>query len=188
MRDWLGGNSALEGKSAVSTAGGPATISGRHRTRKRRNAMTERPDAADPATGSVRYVDPEGLHKNPAFTNVVVVEGPVRTVHVGGQNAVDASGNIVGKGDIAAQTEQVLANVRAALAAGGAEPEHVIKWNLLLVEGVSLQEGFSAKARWSSSRGVHDAPLHRSRGGRGSEGRSPRLEASSMSKASKRSA
>ena len=38
--------------------------------------MAERPDAANPATGSVRYVDPEGLNKNPAFTNVVVVEGP----------------------------------------------------------------------------------------------------------------
>jgi enamine deaminase RidA (YjgF/YER057c/UK114 family) len=147
MRDWLGGDSALEEKPAVETAGFPATISGRHPTRKRRNAMTERPDAAEPATGSVRYVDPEGLHKNPAFTNVVVVEGPVRTVHVGGQNAVDASGNIVGKGDIATQTEQVLANVRAALAAGGAGPEHVIKWNLLLVEGASLQEGFSAFQR-----------------------------------------
>jgi hypothetical protein len=59
--------------------------------------MTERPDAANPATGSVRYVDPEVLNKNPAFSNVVVVEGPVRTVYVGGQNAVDASGNIVGK-------------------------------------------------------------------------------------------
>ena len=69
--------------------------------------MAERPDAADaanPATGSVRYVDPEGLNKNPAFSNVVVVEGPVRTVYVGGQDSVDASGNIVGKGDIAAQT------------------------------------------------------------------------------------
>ena len=60
---------------------------------------------------------------------------------------MDASGNIVGKGDIAAQTEQVLANVRAALAAGGAEPEHVIKWNLLLVEGASLEEGYSAFQR-----------------------------------------
>ena len=109
--------------------------------------MTEPPDAANPATGSVRYVDPEGLHKNPAFTNVVVVEGPAKTVYVGGQDSVDASGSIVGKGDIAAQTEQVLANVRAALAAGGAEPEHVIKWNLLLVEGVSLQEGYSAFQR-----------------------------------------
>ena len=106
--------------------------------------MADRSDAAEPTAGSVSYVDPEGLHKNPAFTNVVVVEGPVRTVHVGGQNAVDGSGNIVGKGDLAAQTEQVLANLRAALAAGGAEPEHVVKWNLLVVEGESLEAGFSA--------------------------------------------
>ena len=106
--------------------------------------MADQPGAADHTTGSVRYVDPEGLHKNPAFTNVVVVEGPVRTVHVGGQNAVDGSGNIVGKGDVAAQTEQVLANLRAALAAGGAGPEHVVKWNLLVVEGESLEAGFSA--------------------------------------------
>jgi enamine deaminase RidA (YjgF/YER057c/UK114 family) len=112
-----------------------------------RDTMDDRSDAAEPTVGSVSYVDPEGLHKNPAFTNVVVVEGPVRTVHVGGQNAVDISGNIVGKGDIAAQTEQVLANLQAALVAGGARPEHVIKWNLLLVEGVSLQEGYSAFRR-----------------------------------------
>ena len=110
--------------------------------------MADQPGAADQTTGSVRYVeDPEGLHKNPAFTNVVVVEGPVRTVHVGGQNAVDASGNIVGKGDIAAQTEQVLANLRVALAAGGAKPEHVVKWNLLVVEGQPLEAGFSAFRR-----------------------------------------
>jgi enamine deaminase RidA (YjgF/YER057c/UK114 family) len=108
---------------AVFTASGSATINGRHCTLEKRDAMAERPDAANPATGSVRYVDPEGLNKNPAFTNVVVVEGPARTVYVGGQDSVDASGDIVGKGDVAAQTEQVLANVRAALAAGGAGPE-----------------------------------------------------------------
>ena len=134
-------------RAAVFTASGSATINGRHCTLKKRNAIAERSDAANPATGSVRYVDPEGLNKNPAFTNVVVVEGPARTVYVGGQDSVDASGNIVGKGDLAAQTEQVLANVRTALAAGGAGPEHVIKWNLLVVEGLSLQEGFSAFQR-----------------------------------------
>ena len=110
------------------------------------DVMTDRMDRQD-EVGSVRYINPDGLNRNPAFTNVVVVEGPAKTVYVGGQDSVDASGNIVGKGDIAAQTEQVLANVRAALAAGGAEPEHVIKWTLLLVEGVSLQEGFSAFQR-----------------------------------------
>jgi enamine deaminase RidA (YjgF/YER057c/UK114 family) len=94
--------------------------------------------------GSVRYIDPDSLNKNPAFTNVVVVEGNVKTVHIGGQDAVNASGEIVGKGDIVAQTEQILANVRAALAAGGAEPEHIIKWNIYVVEGQSLQAGFGA--------------------------------------------
>jgi enamine deaminase RidA (YjgF/YER057c/UK114 family) len=43
-----------------------------------------------------------------------------------------------------AQIEQILANLRAALAAGGARPEHIIKWNVYIVEGQSLQEGFAA--------------------------------------------
>ena len=40
------------------------------------------------------------------------------------------SGTIVGRGDIAAQVEQVFHNLQAALAAGGAALEHVIKWNI----------------------------------------------------------
>jgi enamine deaminase RidA (YjgF/YER057c/UK114 family) len=105
--------------------------------------MSDFPNSAG-GTGSVRYINPDSLNKNPAFTNVVVVEGNVMTVHIGGQDAVNASGEIVGKGDIAAQTEQILANVRAALAAGGAGPEHIIKWNLYVVEGQPLQAGFGA--------------------------------------------
>ena len=96
------------------------------------------------STESVRYINPDSLNNNPAFTNVVVVEGNVKTVHIGGQDAINASGEIVGKGDIVAQTEQILANVRAALEAGGARPEHIIKWNLYVVEGQSLQAGFAA--------------------------------------------
>ena len=68
-------------------------------------------------------------------------------MHIGGQDAVNASGEIAGKGDIVAQTEQVLANVRAALEAGGARPEHVIKLNIYVVEGQPLQEGFEAFQR-----------------------------------------
>ena len=51
--------------------------------------MADQFDPANP-TGSVRYVDPDELNKNPAFTNVVVVEGPTRTVYVGGQDSVNA--------------------------------------------------------------------------------------------------
>jgi enamine deaminase RidA (YjgF/YER057c/UK114 family) len=94
--------------------------------------------------GEVKYINPDSLPKNPAFTNVVTVTDPVKTVYVGGQDAVDTSGAIVGKGDLKAQTEQILKNIQAALAAGGAQLEHVIKWNVYVVQGQSLEEGFEA--------------------------------------------
>lgn len=94
--------------------------------------------------GEVKYINPEGLPKNPAFTNVVTVTGPVKTIYIGGQDAVDASGAIVGKGDLKAQTEQILKNIQAALAASGAQPEHVVKWNIYVLQGQSVQEGYAA--------------------------------------------
>ena len=81
--------------------------------------MTEQSELAS-AKGQVQYLSPDTLSKNPAFTNVVVVSGSVKTVDVGGQDAVDASGAIIGKGDLKLQTEQILQNIQAALAAGGA--------------------------------------------------------------------
>jgi enamine deaminase RidA (YjgF/YER057c/UK114 family) len=80
--------------------------------------------------GQVQYRNPDALNKNPAFTNVIVVTGTVKTLYVGG------------KGDFKAQTEQVLKNIQTALSAGGAQLEHVIKWNLYVVQGQPLQAGF----------------------------------------------
>jgi enamine deaminase RidA (YjgF/YER057c/UK114 family) len=60
---------------------------------------------------------------------------------------VDAEGNIVGIGDIAAQTEQVLRNLRTALAAASAGPEHVVKWNVLVVDGQDFGPGYAAFQR-----------------------------------------
>ncbi len=97
---------------------------------------------------AVQYLNPEGLNRNPAFSNVVVVTGPVKTVYIGGQDAVDASGNIVGQGDIGAQTEQVLKNLQTALAAAGATPEQVVKWTLYIVQGQDLRAGFAAFQRF----------------------------------------
>jgi enamine deaminase RidA (YjgF/YER057c/UK114 family) len=60
---------------------------------------------------------------------------------------VDAEGNIVGIGDIAAQTEQVLRNLRTALAAAGAGPEHVVKGNVVVVDGQDFGSGYAAFQR-----------------------------------------
>jgi len=100
--------------------------------------------------GSVRYINPAGLYKNPAYTQAVVVSGNTTTIYVGGQNAVDDSGNIVGKGDIGAQTEKALRNLETALAAGGAGLQHVVKWNVYILQGQSVQTGFEAFQKvWS---------------------------------------
>jgi len=108
--------------------------------------MTNVPNRAT-APGSIQHLNPETLHHNPAFTQAVAVSGAVKTVYVGGQNAVDTSGAIVGQGDIGAQTEQVIHNIQAALAAGGAGLEHVIKWNVYLLQGQPLQPGFAVFQR-----------------------------------------
>src|ERR671915_2010899 len=104
--------------------------------------MMERASTA--VDGRVEFLNPDGLHRNPAFSNVAVVSGSVRTMYIGGQDAVDAEGNIVGVGDLVAQTEQVLRNLRTALEAAGAGPEHVVKWNVLVAEGQDFRAGYAA--------------------------------------------
>jgi len=106
--------------------------------------MAQRPEsgAGEGAAPGVQYLSPAGLHKNPAFSQVVVTEGCGRTVYVGGQSSVNSSGVIVGQGDIKAQAEQIFKNLEAALAAGGATLENVVKWNIYIVEGQSLDSAF----------------------------------------------
>lgn len=100
-----------------------------------------------PATGRVEHVDPQGLVRNPAFSQVVTATGPTRTVLVGGQNAVTAGGALVGEGDLGAQSAQVMANLDVALAAGGATLDHVVKWTVLVVDGHGIMLGFAAFQR-----------------------------------------
>jgi enamine deaminase RidA (YjgF/YER057c/UK114 family) len=62
---------------------------------------------------------PDGLLPNPAFSQVVVATG-ARTIYTAGQVSIDERGVLVGAGDLAAQTAQVMRNVGLALAAAGA--------------------------------------------------------------------
>jgi enamine deaminase RidA (YjgF/YER057c/UK114 family) len=88
------------------------------------------------------------MFKNPAYTQAVAVSGPVKTIYIGAQTAADASGALVGKGDIAAQTDQVMKNISQCLDAAGARFEHIIHWNIYVVDGQPLQPAFEAGMRW----------------------------------------
>lgn len=92
----------------------------------------------------IQHINPDELVKNPAFTNVITVTGPAKTIYIGGQDSINAAGEIVAKGDIKGQTEQVLKNLQTALDAAGAGLEHIVKWNILVVEGQPIQPGLEA--------------------------------------------
>ena len=63
------------------------------------------------------------------------VEAPAgRTVYVSGQVSMDAEGNIVGEGDVVAQTEKVLDNVAAVLEAAGGGLEDVVKVTVFITD------------------------------------------------------
>jgi reactive intermediate/imine deaminase len=52
-----------------------------------------------------------------------------KTIYIAGQVAFDAKGNLVGKGDLAAQAKQVFENLAIALKAAGATFANVVKTN-----------------------------------------------------------
>ena len=78
-----------------------------------------------------QHIFPEGMPKRVVnghllYTPVVTVV-PGRLVFVSGILSRNANGEIVGRGDMAAQIAQVFENIKTALAAAGATMEDVVK-------------------------------------------------------------
>ncbi len=66
------------------------------------------------------------------FSHAVLQTGG-RTLHLAGQVAWNAQGELVGAGDLVAQTRQALANLRQVLAACGAAPQDVVRLRTYVV-------------------------------------------------------
>src|SRR5512140_2108201 len=79
-----------------------------------------------------QFINPKDLSNPGTYTQVVVAEGK-KTIFISGQVALDASGQVVGKGDLGAQTKQVFENLKIALAAVGATFGDVVKMNTYIV-------------------------------------------------------
>ena len=80
-------------------------------------------------------INPDTLFKLPGFYQVVTSTGN-RTIYVAGQGAYDRDLNLVGEGDIHAQTIQAFKNVSLALAAAGATPDDVVS-SVTYVKGLT---------------------------------------------------
>lgn len=99
-------------------------------------------------SSKVQYINPDGLSKNAAFSQVVTTQGKGKTIYIGGQDAVNALGEIVGKGDIGEQTEQVMKNLQTALSACGATFDNLVKLSIYIVQGQDLYRGFQASQKY----------------------------------------
>jgi len=75
---------------------------------------------------NIQHIDPPGLNKSPAYTQAVAAR-PGTIIWLSGQVAVNAKGEVVGKGDLKAQLNQAWENVRLALAGSGATFQDVVK-------------------------------------------------------------
>ena len=80
-------------------------------------------------------INPAGLYDavGYGFSHAALQDG-CRTLHLAGQVAWDRDCNVVGGGDLAAQTRQALANLKAVLAEAGAAPADVVRLRTYVVD------------------------------------------------------
>jgi enamine deaminase RidA (YjgF/YER057c/UK114 family) len=100
-------------------------------------------------------INPATLPPTRGYSQIVIVPAG-RQVHISGQVSYDTAGKIVGKGDLAAQAEQVYANLGQALAAAGASFAHVFK---IVTYVVGITPDKVATVRVSRAKYFGDGPF-----------------------------
>jgi enamine deaminase RidA (YjgF/YER057c/UK114 family) len=79
-----------------------------------------------------QFLNPPTLCPTIGWTHVVTATSG-KTVYISGQVSVNERGEVIGKGDLRAQTVQTFENLKHALAAAGATFRDVVKSNLYVV-------------------------------------------------------
>lgn len=87
---------------------------------------------------SKEIFSPAALHPPVGYSHVAKVTGTL--VYVAGQVSADASGKLVGEGDLEAQAEQVFKNLKIAIEAAGGTMADIVKMNVYLVAEVDQDE------------------------------------------------
>lgn len=99
----------------------------------------------------------------PAYSHVVTVNGPGKTIYVAGQLARDADGNIVGPGDMRAQLEQTFKNLDLCLKAAGAGWADVVKSNTYVTDYEAFAKCSDVRMRYFGVAGPTSTTIQISR-------------------------
>ena len=105
------------------------------------------PDGAPPF---ITRINPPELGTPPGYSQVVDVSAG-RIIFIAGQTAVDRDGNVVGKGDFAAQAAQVFRNLAIALQAAGCTAANLVKLTVYLTDMDNLSRYREARNRFFAS-------------------------------------
>jgi 2-iminobutanoate/2-iminopropanoate deaminase len=81
----------------------------------------------------------------PRYSQGIVTDGG-KVLFIAGQTASDAQGNVVGKGDIKAQTRQVFDNIKAVLEAAGGSLDNVVMTTTYITDR-KYREGYNEVRR-----------------------------------------
>jgi 2-iminobutanoate/2-iminopropanoate deaminase len=95
-------------------------------------AATATSGAQAQTSPNLTFSNPPGMSNPPAYSHVVEVNGPHRTVYIAGQTGADSNGKIAQ--GFRAQAVQVMENLKTALASVGGDFEHVVKLNSYLTD------------------------------------------------------
>ncbi|WP_336515585.1 RidA family protein [Pollutibacter soli] len=89
---------------------------------------------------SVRFLNPLTIHKPNGYSHSAIIDlGNSKMVILSGQVALDKDGNLVGKADIAKQTEQVFANIKSSITEIGGNMNQLVKLNYFILHGQEIQ-------------------------------------------------
>ena len=81
-----------------------------------------------------QVINPESMYQTVPFGfSHAVLQNGGRALHLAGQVAWDRDCNLIGSGDVIAQTRQALANLKQVLAAAGATPADVVRLRTYVV-------------------------------------------------------
>jgi len=96
-----------------------------------------------------RFLNPSTIAAPRGYSHVVETRSPGRTISLSGQPGMTADGKFAGApGDFRAQAVQCFENLKAALAAVGANFEHVVKLNNYLIDMAHLPTYFEVRDRY----------------------------------------
>jgi enamine deaminase RidA (YjgF/YER057c/UK114 family) len=96
-----------------------------------------------------RFHNPSTMPATRGYTHVVETRSPSRTLYIAGQLGMTPDGKFAGgEGDFRAQATQCFENLKLALAAAGANFEHVAKVTCYFVDMAHLPIYFEVRDRY----------------------------------------